>query len=112
MVTLPTEVTTAEPKASPPPPVISMDRAVRAIGHPLRWRLLAELAKGEPLMLTELAGRVGRSAANVSKQLGFLRSLGVVAVTRRLHHISPRLPQSGNGEVDFGWFVARFGTRS
>ena len=110
MATPKTQPRAAESNAASAP-VLTMEQAVMAIGHPMRWRVLAELAKGEPLMLTELAGRVGRSASNISKQLGYLRTLGVVGMTRRLHHISPQLPQLGNGDVDFGWFLARFGTK-
>jgi predicted transcriptional regulator len=88
-----------------------MEAAVRAIGHPARWKLLAVLAEGEALMLTELAQRLGRSPGNVSKQLGYLRRSGVVKVTRRLHHLAPRFSPSPAKEVDFGWFVARFGIK-
>jgi len=99
-----------KPKTAARPP-ISMEAAVYAIGHPLRWKLLAELAEGEPLMVTELAARLRRTVTNVSKQVNYLKSLGVISVTRRLYHISDKFPQPGEKEVDFGYFVARFGVK-
>ena len=83
-----------------------------AIGHPTRWKLLATLADGEHLMISELAAAVRRPVPNVSKQMGYLRRLGVVAITRRLHHVSDKFPRLGDKQIDFGWFVARFGLKS
>ena len=77
-----------------------------------RRKLLAELANGEHLMISELAARVRRPIPNVSKQMIYLRKMGVVSITRRLHHLSDKLPRAGDKQVDFGWFVARFGTKS
>ena len=82
-----------------------------AIGHPTRWKLLTELADGDHLMISELAARVRRPIPNVSKQMGYLRKMGVVSITRRLHHLSDKLPRLGDKQIDFGWFVARFGTK-
>jgi DNA-binding transcriptional ArsR family regulator len=53
-------------------------RALRAIAHPLRLRILDELAFGGPATATELGGRIGESAANCSWHLRQLARYGWV----------------------------------
>lgn len=52
----------------------------RALGEPMRIRLLEQLRSG-PRTVQDLAEIVGTSQQNVSKHLGLLHSLGIV--TRR-----------------------------
>ena len=82
---------------------------VRAIGHPLRWRILAELAAGEPLMVTELAQRLGVPRDKASKHLAVLRRAGAVAVGRgRLYQIPPgHLAAADARHVDYGHCLLR-----
>src|SRR3954469_8583824 len=54
---------------------------VRLAGHPLRWRLLAELAAGD-LRVRELVGRVDQPQNLVSYHLRLLREGGLVSATR------------------------------
>ena len=54
---------------------------VRLAGHPLRWRLLAELARSD-LRVRELVTLVGEPQNLVSYHLRLLRDGGLVAVTR------------------------------
>src|SRR5829696_5585799 len=90
---------------------LSLESCTWAIGSPTRWKLLAALADGESLMVTELAARVRKSPTAISKQMIHLRNLGVVEVTRRLCHLSGRLKRLGERKVDFGYFVACFGLK-
>jgi protein-tyrosine-phosphatase len=50
-------------------------------GHPLRWRLLSELAGGDR-QVRELVGSLGRPQNLVSYHLGRLRSAGLVSMRR------------------------------
>jgi ArsR family transcriptional regulator, arsenate/arsenite/antimonite-responsive transcriptional repressor / arsenate reductase (thioredoxin) len=50
-------------------------------GHPLRWRLLAELARGDR-SVRELTGAVGEPQNLVSYHLGRLRTGGLVSMRR------------------------------
>ena len=54
---------------------------VRAAGHPVRWRLMAELARGD-LRVRELVGRVGERQNLVSYHLRLLRDGGLVTSRR------------------------------
>jgi DNA-binding transcriptional ArsR family regulator len=54
-------------------------KALKALAHPARLRLLEELAAGGPLTATELGRRVGQSAANCSWHLRHLAEHGFVA---------------------------------
>ena len=95
-------------QSAPARPVLSLERATAAVGNAVRWKILAALAAGEPLMVSEVAARVGLSPTATSKTLIYLRRLGVVEMTRRLHHLARKLPQPAPYQVDFGYFVARF----
>src|SRR5689334_20604572 len=57
---------------------------VRLAAHPLRWRLLAELATGD-LRVRELTTLVGAPQNLVSYHLRLLRDGGLVAATRSSH---------------------------
>ena len=54
-------------------------KALKALAHPARLRLLEELAAGGPMTATELGRRVGQSAANCSWHLRHLAQYGFVA---------------------------------
>ena len=84
---------------------------LRAVSDPMRWRILAELSAGEPLMVLEIAERLGRSADLVSKHLAVLRAAGMVETGRgRLYQIAkPYQPAPGERVLDFGHCVLRLG---
>lgn len=44
-----------------------------ALGEPMRWEILRELASGDRQMVVEIAKRVGKLADTVSKHLTVLR---------------------------------------
>ena len=54
---------------------------LQVAGHPLRWRLLAELARSDRTV-HELTGRVGEAQNLVSYHLGKLREAGLVTTRR------------------------------
>ena len=58
------------------PPVL-----FRLAGHPLRWRLLSELAESDR-RVRELTGELGKPQSLVSYHLGLLRSGGLVSMHR------------------------------
>src|ERR671922_1800379 len=55
---------------------------VRLVAHPVRWRLLTELADSDS-RVRELVTRVGESQNLVSYHLRLLRDGGLVTATRR-----------------------------
>src|SRR5512145_1682586 len=57
---------------------------LRLAGHPLRWRLLTELARGD-LRVRELVARVGQPQNLVSYHLRLLRAGGLVTASRSSH---------------------------
>jgi predicted transcriptional regulator len=79
--------------------------------HPTRWRILEVLAEGEPMMVKELARRVGKAPHLVQKVLASMREIGVVIVWQgRLNHLAPEFrPQPGTKDIDLGHCVLRFG---
>jgi DNA-binding transcriptional ArsR family regulator len=54
----------------------------KALGHPLRIRLL-ELLRDGPLSVGQLQAAVGAPASSISQQLAVLRSRNIVATERR-----------------------------
>ena len=65
---------TARPDGAPP-------GFLRLAGHPLRWRLLAELARSDR-QVRELAGLLGQPQNLISYHLGQLRAGGLVSARR------------------------------
>src|SRR5919106_3958554 len=64
--------------ATPPPP-----RFLQLAGHPLRWRLLSELARSD-LRVGELCALAGMRQSLVSYHLRLLRDGGLVSARRSL----------------------------
>ncbi len=67
---------TSELRPGPAPP-----QFLRIAGHPLRWRLLGELARSDR-MVSELTGLIGEPQNLVSYHLGKLRDAGLVSARR------------------------------
>jgi helix-turn-helix protein len=93
-------------------PQLPFEPIVAALGTPLRWKILSELcAAGEPLMVREIAQRVGCSAGLASKHLAVLRWAGVVMMKRRLYQIPPQyIVSADKRHVDFGHCLLRLPT--
>ncbi len=69
-------------------------RRFRAIGEPMRVRLLDALRDGES-SVNELAARLGSSQQNVSKHLGVLADAGVVARRKDGTRVHYRIADEG-----------------
>jgi DNA-binding transcriptional ArsR family regulator len=65
---------------------------LRALGHPLRLRIVSMLADRDT-HVSALAGRLAAPQAIVSQQLRILRMAGLVEVTRRNGHATYRLAE-------------------
>lgn len=65
----------------------------RAMSNPVRLRILHALEDGE-LSVSEILDRVGGSQANVSKHLGVLRGVGLVAPRREGPSVYYRISDS------------------
>jgi DNA-binding transcriptional ArsR family regulator len=87
---------------------------VKAIGDPLRWEILRQLASGEPRMVVEIAGALRKQPTLISKHLVWLREAGAVEKGRAQLYTIPRrfLPSPGDGVVDFGHCVLRMGRQA
>ena len=89
-------------------PPFSLAATISAIHSEIRWKMLAALANGDALMVSELAAE-GRCTPNAaSRHLSDLKRKGIVTVKRRLYQLSDKLERPAPGQVDFGYFVARF----
>ncbi len=94
-----------EPGASGPE--IPLEKLLSGLGSTVRWAVLRELAKGEPLPVVELASRLRLSQSAMSKQMGVLRWAGLV-VRRYGSYALPRGVRSEDGAtLDFGHVVLR-----
>jgi DNA-binding IclR family transcriptional regulator len=78
----------------------------------MRWRILAELAGGDQLMVAEIAERTRQSPDVISKHIGVLRKARVVVQSRsRLYQLDPRfVANKSQCLVDFGWCLLRMNT--
>lgn len=89
-------------------PVLPLPAMLKALCHPARWQILKELSAGEPLLVPELAQRLGCSRDMASKHLGLLRRAGMVTSRGRLHQIPKlHLPAPGQPVADFGHCLLR-----
>jgi len=59
-------------------PALKFESAADVLASPIRWRMLAELAKGQPLPVVEMARRLHLPATNISKHAAVLRDCGVI----------------------------------
>ena len=91
----------------------------RALGDRTRYAVVRELATGAALPVTELARRLKRPRAVVSRHLAVLLAAGVVTVQQdrqgdgrqRLYAIPApcrRAPEAGQVLVDYGLCLVRF----
>jgi biotin operon repressor len=86
---------------------IPLDRILSGISSPVRWSIVKELAKGEPLPSAELARRLGMGDSAMSKQMAVMRHCGMV-VTRYGHYALPGGVLSDDGKTaDYGCVVLR-----
>jgi DNA-binding transcriptional ArsR family regulator len=60
--------------------------ALKAMGHPLRWKILCTLGKNE-LSVGEIVEKIGTSQSNVSQHLDQLRNKNIVRSRRDANRI-------------------------
>lgn len=95
-----------------PPRVLTDPQELRAVAHPVRLRLLDELAFGGPATATELSQRIGQSPANCSWHLRQLAKYRFVEETgggdgrQRPWQIVIQRKQMARGKVDEGVRIA------
>jgi DNA-binding transcriptional ArsR family regulator len=78
------------PMSTPPP--TAPDEVIRGLSNPIRWAILRELARGEPLPVAELARRLGSTPEALSKHAIKLHDAGlVVRGYGLLYRINPKL---------------------
>lgn len=89
-------------------PALPFGATVKAIGDPLRLRILRELASGDRLMVVEIAGRLRVPANLVSKHLAMLRRVGLVDTRQRLY-FTPRhfIADEDRRTLDLGFCVLK-----
>jgi len=64
--------------------------ALKAMGHPLRWRILCTLGNDE-MSVGEIVEKIGTSQSNVSQHLDQLRNKNIVASRRDANRIYYRV---------------------
>lgn len=87
------------PSATSTPPVHVLKADLfRALGHPVRVRLLELLVEGER-PVSELLAATGLEASHLSQHLGVLRRTGVVAARRAGNSVHYRLAHPSVAEL-------------
>lgn len=110
-------LTFAPPYAGPSVP--DAQKLMWALGDPLRWKVIRELADGSALTVLDLARRLKRDANLVSKHMRPLRESGAVTIRevpgedrRKSHYEVPAWTREGAAPgvklVDYGCCLLRF----
>jgi len=86
------------------PVLLSGEVVAKAIGSPLRWRMLKALSAGEALQINELANAAGCSQNSASKHVSTLHEARVVKRGRgRLCSLDLQFVRNpAPGIIDFG----------
>jgi DNA-binding transcriptional ArsR family regulator len=89
-------------------PRLSLFSVSLVLGQPIRWRMLAELADGEPRSNQEFTKQFATSASTIGKHLTLMRELGILEKRHGVHYLAARYrPAPGSREIDFGACVIR-----
>ena len=90
-------------------PPMPLKQLCSVLGEMTRWKILRELAKGEPLPVKELARRTGRSSDVAQKHLAMLKEAKIVVQGYgRLYKLAPGIqPEPGAAVLDLGHCVLR-----
>lgn len=90
-------------------PPMPLSKLCSVLGEMTRWKILRELAKGEPLPVKELARRTGRSSDVVQKHVTMLKEAKIVVQGYgRLYKLAPGIqPDAGAAVLDLGHCVIR-----
>ena len=89
-------------------PRVSVSALTTLLADKTRWRILAELVKGEPLPVKEIARRLSAKPGNISKHCAVLLGFGIVQQGfGNLYKIQPHFLVAGECAVDFGTVLIR-----
>jgi hypothetical protein len=101
------------PKLIPPP------NALHSLWLPPSPQFTAKYAgkcsptwRGEGRMVNELAAAARCSPNAASRHLAELKKKGILTIKRRPYQLSDKLERPAAGQVDFGYFVARFDVKA
>lgn len=96
----------SSPEHIPHPPI---EPLLASIATPLRWKILATLAAGQPLMVKEIANKLSHKPSIISKHLALMRKAGAVEIGHgRLYQIPNHfLIAADKRHVDFGHCLLR-----
>ncbi|MGB0721502.1 MAG: ArsR/SmtB family transcription factor [Gammaproteobacteria bacterium] len=64
--------------------------ALKAMAHPLRWRILCTLGNGE-MSVTEIVDKIGTSQSNISQHLEQLRNKNILISRKEANRIFYRI---------------------
>lgn len=70
--------------------ILQASRAIKAIAHPLRLKILCVLA-GEELSVQEIVDNVGTTQSNISQHLAILRDKGVLTTRKDANRVYYRI---------------------
>jgi predicted transcriptional regulator len=89
-----------------------LNKLAAALSHPIRWRILKQMANGQQQMVMEIAEAVGCSADMASKHLAKLRSAGLVVQGHAHLYQIPKalLPTPGTAVVECSLCTLRLDT--
>jgi len=80
----------SRPDKSPDEDITLTADALKAMGHPLRWRILCVLGNNE-MSVGEIVEKIGTSQSNVSQHLDQLRNKNIVKSRRDANRIYYRV---------------------
>ena len=66
-------------------------RSLKAMGHPLRLKILCILAEGTETSVQDLVDLVGTSQSNISQHLSILRDKGILAARKDANKVFYRI---------------------
>ena len=66
-------------------------RSLKAMGHPLRLKILCILAEGNETSVQDLVDLVGTSQSNISQHLSILRDKGILAARKDANKVYYRI---------------------
>jgi DNA-binding transcriptional ArsR family regulator len=78
------------PDLEPEEDIVLTADALKAMGHPLRWRILCVLGNSE-MSVGEIVEKIGTSQSNVSQHLDQLRNKNIVKSRRDANRIYYRV---------------------
>ena len=86
-----------------------MDRVIAAISSPVRWSILGELCGTGPLIVVELADRLGYTPSLISKHMAVLLKAGMVTVNRARQYQIPAhfVMSAAERHADYGHCLLR-----